>query len=116
VRPCLAVYIVGEDPASRIYVRRKQLACAAAGIESVHSDVLETATTDEFVAQVWRWNADPAIHGILVQPPLPKRVGWFAVMNAIDPPKDVDYPGGLRHSYRYSSLRRLNLRPDGSVC
>jgi methylenetetrahydrofolate dehydrogenase (NADP+) / methenyltetrahydrofolate cyclohydrolase len=90
IRPCLAVCLVGEDSGSRIYVRRKQQACAAVGILSIRADLPRTAHTEEILAVVQGWNADPTLHGILVQLPLPDHVDRFAVLDAIDPSKDVD--------------------------
>jgi methylenetetrahydrofolate dehydrogenase (NADP+)/methenyltetrahydrofolate cyclohydrolase len=90
VRPCLAVCLVGEDSASRIYVRRKQQACAAVGILSVRADLPRTALTAEVLDVIHGWNDDPLVHGILVQLPLPDHVDRFAVLDAIDPAKDVD--------------------------
>jgi methylenetetrahydrofolate dehydrogenase (NADP+) / methenyltetrahydrofolate cyclohydrolase len=90
VRPCLAVCLVGEDSGSRIYVRRKQQACAAVGIESRRAELPFTVTTDQVLEVVQRWNADGSVHGILIQLPLPDQVDRFTVLNAIDPAKDVD--------------------------
>jgi methylenetetrahydrofolate dehydrogenase (NADP+)/methenyltetrahydrofolate cyclohydrolase len=90
LRPCLAVCLVGEDSGSRIYVRRKQQACAAVGIESVRADLPRTARTEEVLDIVHGWNANNAVHGILVQLPLPDHIDRFAVLDAIDPAKDVD--------------------------
>jgi methylenetetrahydrofolate dehydrogenase (NADP+)/methenyltetrahydrofolate cyclohydrolase len=94
VQPCLAVCLVGDDPASRIYVRRKQLACAAVGITSLRVDLPESASTDQVLALIRSWNVDPAVHAILVQLPLPDHIDRQAVLNAIDPAKDVDCLGG----------------------
>ena len=90
VTPGLGVVIVGEDPASKVYVRNKALACDKAGMHSeVHA--LAAATTQaQLVDFVCRLNADPAIHGILVQLPLPAHLDAHAVIEAIDPAKDVD--------------------------
>jgi methylenetetrahydrofolate dehydrogenase (NADP+)/methenyltetrahydrofolate cyclohydrolase len=90
VVPGLAVVIVGEDPASQIYVRNKALASGAIGMHSeVHA--LPTETTEaHLIAFVKRLNADDAIHGILVQLPLPKHIESRAVIEAIEPEKDVD--------------------------
>ncbi len=88
--PGLAVVIVGDDPASRVYVRYKALACERAGLASwVHALPADTpqARLVEFVRSL---NADPAVHGILVQLPLPKPLDARAVIEAIDPAKDVD--------------------------
>jgi methylenetetrahydrofolate dehydrogenase (NADP+)/methenyltetrahydrofolate cyclohydrolase len=90
VRPGLGVILVGEDPASQTYVNSKGKACADLGM---HSETLRMpADTSEAVviAQVSAWNADPRIHGILVQMPLPKHINEQRVIEAIDPRKDVD--------------------------
>ena len=88
--PGLAVVLVGDDPASAIYVRNKTAACASAGFHSVQRDLPATASQTEIVAEVEALNRDPAIHGILVQLPLPAGVDSDAVTRAIDPVKDAD--------------------------
>jgi len=90
VQPGLAVVLVGDDPASAIYVRNKTKACQQAGI--AHFDhLLPAATTQaELLALVQQLNADPAVDGILVQLPLPKGTDAAPVLRAIDPAKDVD--------------------------
>jgi methylenetetrahydrofolate dehydrogenase (NADP+)/methenyltetrahydrofolate cyclohydrolase len=88
--PGLGVVLVGDDPASAIYVRNKTLACAEAGFHSVQRHLPATATQAEILAEVEAFNADPAIHGILVQLPLPAGVDSEAVTRAIDPAKDAD--------------------------
>ena len=88
--PGLAVVIVGEDPASQIYVRNKHLATEAAGMHSVKRVLPATATQDEVLEVVHALNADPAVDGILVQLPVPKQVDSKAVIDAIDVTKDVD--------------------------
>jgi len=90
IRSCLAVCLVGDDSGSRIYVRRKQQACAAVGIESRRVELPFTATTEQVLEVIQRWNVDPSVHGILVQLPLPDHLDRFAVLDAIDPAKDVD--------------------------
>jgi methylenetetrahydrofolate dehydrogenase (NADP+) / methenyltetrahydrofolate cyclohydrolase len=88
--PGLAVVIVGEDPASKVYVRNKSLACERIGMHSeVHALCADTALA-QLVDFVRRLNADPAVHGILVQLPLPKKLDPRAVIEAIAPEKDVD--------------------------
>jgi methylenetetrahydrofolate dehydrogenase (NADP+) / methenyltetrahydrofolate cyclohydrolase len=88
--PGLAVVIVGEDPASQVYVRNKALASGAIGMHSeVHALPADT-TEAHLIAIVKRLNANAAIHGILVQLPLPKHVESRAVIEAIEPEKDVD--------------------------
>ena len=87
--PGLAVVLVGDDPASLSYVRAKGRACESLGIHSVQIDLPANATTEDVLATVERLNADDAIHGILIQLPLPGQ-DEQQVLNAIDPDKDVD--------------------------
>jgi methylenetetrahydrofolate dehydrogenase (NADP+)/methenyltetrahydrofolate cyclohydrolase len=86
----LAVVLVGENPASRIYVRNKIKASAAAGIESSHVELPETSSQGRLLSTIERLNRDPRVHGILVQLPLPATIDSRAVIEAIDPDKDVD--------------------------
>ncbi len=95
VEPCLAVCLVGDDPASQIYVQRKQQACAVVGIKSVRVDLPAGVAQAELDQLICRWNANPAIHGILVQLPLPAQIDRFAVLDGIDPGKDVDGTGSV---------------------
>ncbi|MDB5441960.1 MAG: folD [Phenylobacterium sp.] len=90
LQPGLAVVLVGEDPASQIYVRSKGEHSLAAGMHSVTHRLPAEATQDELMALVAALNADPAIHGILVQLPLPKHLDEKAVLMALSPDKDVD--------------------------
>ncbi len=88
--PGLAVVIVGEDAASRVYVRNKALACERAGVASwVHAMPADTPQA-RLVGFLRELNADPSVHGILVQLPLPRTIDARAVIEAIDPAKDVD--------------------------
>jgi len=89
-RPGLAVILVGENPASQVYVRNKVNACAEAGFHSVKLDYPADAAPAEVLAKIAELNADPAIHGILVQLPLPPQFDEDAVLEAISPEKDVD--------------------------
>ena len=90
IRPGLAVILVGEDPASQVYVRNKVNACAQAGFHSEkHSYPADVEAATVF-AKIAELNADPAIHGILVQLPLPPHFDAEAVLEAIAPEKDVD--------------------------
>jgi len=89
-KPGLTVVIVGEDPASQVYVRSKGKATEAAGMISTTHRLPETTTQDELLALVRDLNADPAVDGILVQLPLPKHIDESRVIAAIDPDKDVD--------------------------
>jgi methylenetetrahydrofolate dehydrogenase (NADP+)/methenyltetrahydrofolate cyclohydrolase len=89
-RPGLAVVLVGEDPASTVYVRMKGKACEEAGMHSVTIRLPATTTQDELIAKVRELNADPAIHGFLVQMPVPKQIDPDTIIRTIDPAKDVD--------------------------
>ncbi len=86
----LAVVIVGADPASRIYVRSKHRMCKRVGIRSFQHELPENTQQTELEALIDRLNADPAVHGILVQLPLPKHLDEDAVLERISPMKDVD--------------------------
>jgi len=88
--PGLAVVLVGEDPASEVYVRNKGIQTRAAGMESFEHKLPAGISQDELMAVIARLNADPAVHGILVQLPLPGHLDSEAVINAINPAKDVD--------------------------
>ncbi len=88
--PGLAVVLVGEDPASRAYVRSKDKTCSELGMFSQKFELPATTTQEELVALVEKLNADPLIHGILVQSPPPPHINEAAVIEAIDPRKDVD--------------------------
>ena len=90
VAPCLAVILVGEDPASQVYVRGKINDCAECGILSRSIRLPATATQAELLAQVAALAADDTVHGILVQLPLPARIDERAVIDASPPQKDVD--------------------------
>ena len=90
VRPGLAVVIVGDDPASRLYVRNKGLRAEEAGFHSVTHALPEDTPQSELDALIRELNGDPAVHGILVQLPLPDHLDANAVLAAIDPDKDVD--------------------------
>ena len=89
-KPGLAVVLVGEDPASSVYVRSKGKATVAAGMESFEHRLPESTGEAELLALIARLNADPAVDGILVQLPLPKHIDERAVITSIDPEKDVD--------------------------
>lgn len=88
--PGLAVVLVGEDPPSLAYVRSKVRACREVGIQSVQVNLPGTAPTEAVLSAVGALNRDPAVHGILVQLPLPPQVDAARVIAAIDPAKDVD--------------------------
>lgn len=90
VTPGLAVILVGEDPASQIYVKNKGLGCAQVGMHSVTIRLPETTTQQELETQIDQLNGDAAIHGILVQLPLPAGLDEAAALARIAPEKDVD--------------------------
>src|ERR1700760_3348544 len=88
--PGLAVVLVGNDPPSEVYVRSKQKQTQAAGMASFEHVLPADVAQDELFALIARLNRDPAVHGILVQLPLPKSLHTETIINAIDPAKDVD--------------------------
>jgi len=106
ITPGLAVIIVGEDPASKVYVANKVKACAELGLHSEH--VVMTADTPEatLLAKIAELNNNPKIHGILVQLPVPKHINSDKVLNAISPDKDVD---GF-HPMNVGALATGNMR------
>ena len=90
VKPGLAVVLVGADPASQVYVRAKGRAAAECGFHSEQHDLSPDTSEADLLALVQRLNADPAVHGILVQLPLPKAISAAVILEAIAPHKDVD--------------------------
>ncbi len=106
VKPGLAVVLVGENPASQVYVRNKVKACEDAGMHSVLEKYADTMTEAELLARVDALNKDPAIHGILVQLPLPKGIDAHKVIEAIAPEKDVD-------GFHVASAGALMVGQDG---
>ena len=89
-RPCLAAVLVGNDPASEIYVRNKERDCVKCSIDSRRFDLPESVSERELLELIARLNADDAVDGILVQLPLPQQISERKVINAISPDKDVD--------------------------
>lgn len=106
IQPTLAVLLVGNDPASNLYVSLKEKAAADVGIRTVIHRVHDLST-DEAVSLIHQWNSDTAIHGILVQLPLPATLDTDAIIQAIDPKKDVD-------SFHPSNREAL-VRGDGTM-
>ncbi|UNK41060.1 bifunctional methylenetetrahydrofolate dehydrogenase/methenyltetrahydrofolate cyclohydrolase FolD [Luteimonas sp. S4-F44] len=108
-RPGLAVVLVGSDPASQSYVRNKRRAAQKVGIQAFDFDLPVGTTEAELVALIDRLNADPAVHGILVQLPLPGIEDASRLIERIDPRKDVDgfHPANVGHL----ALRQFGLRP-----
>lgn len=90
IRPGLAAILVGDDPASAIYVRNKKTACEKAGLVTQEYRLGQSTTQEELLALIEKLNADPAIHGILVQLPLPPHIESRVVLEAVAPQKDVD--------------------------
>lgn len=88
--PGLATVLVGDDPASHVYVRSKRRACEQVGIKSWDHDLPASTSQDDLLALIADLNADPAVHGILVQLPLPGHIDEQAVLQAVDPSKDAD--------------------------
>lgn len=97
VQPCLATVLVGDDPASATYVRMKQNRSKKAGIGSLSVVLPAETTTEELVAELGKLSADPAVHGILLQHPVPGHIDERAAFEAIDPGKDVD--GVTMHAF-----------------
>jgi methylenetetrahydrofolate dehydrogenase (NADP+) / methenyltetrahydrofolate cyclohydrolase len=108
VKPGLAVVLVGEDPASQVYVRNKGKQTIEAGMESFEFKLPDTATQEELLKIVDQLNNDPKVNGILVQLPLPAQINETAVINAINPDKDVD-------GFHLINVGRLNTGAPGLV-
>jgi methylenetetrahydrofolate dehydrogenase (NADP+)/methenyltetrahydrofolate cyclohydrolase len=90
IRPGLATVLVGDDQASHVYVRNKQRTCEDLGMHTVGHELPATTSQEDLLALVQRLNHDPAIHGILVQLPLPKPLRSEPILNALSPDKDID--------------------------
>ena len=116
IHPGLTAVLVGEDPASHIYVRNKMRACEKVGIRSQTLRPPETLSTEELLAVVQDLNRDPEVDGILVQLPLPKQVDSERVLLAIDPAKDVDgfHPMNVGHLVAGRSAPR-SCTPAGII-
>jgi len=90
LQPGLATVLVGSDPASEVYVKNKRKTAEAIGFKSVHVELPADVSQDELISQVKALSADPSVHGILVQLPLPRHLDENAVLDVLDPAKDVD--------------------------
>lgn len=108
ITPGLAVVLVGDDSASQVYVRNKKAATIEAGMNSIEVLKPSSITQDELLKIVQQLNADPKVHGILVQLPLPKHIDSNIVINAIDPKKDVD-------GFHVINAGKLAVGQDGLV-
>ena len=104
----LALLLVGDDPASHVYVRNKGKACDEVGMRSTIVRHPADVSAEVVLAQVHAWNADPSVHGILVQLPLPKHINEEQVIMAIDPAKDVD-------GFHPMNAGRLMIGADGFI-
>ena len=114
--PGLAVVLVGEDAASQVYVRNKGIATKEAGMVSLEFKMPADTTQDDLLAKVRALNADPAVNGILVQFPVPAQISQQAVIDTIDPAKDVDGLNPLNAGRLVSGLQALTpCTPLGSV-
>ena len=116
----LAVVLVGEDPASQVYVRSKGKQTLEAGMNSYEHKMPAETTQEELLAKVEELNNDPAVHGILVQLPVPDHIDDHAIINAIDPNKDVDgfhviNSGRLATGARGASAPLVPCTPLGSI-
>ncbi len=107
--PGLAVILVGQDPASQVYVKNKRVSCEQAGIHSVAHDLSEDTTQKDLLQLIHSLNRDNSIHGILVQLPLPAHIDPETIIEAIDPQKDVD--GFHPYNVGRLMLRCPTLRP-----
>lgn len=108
ITPGLAVVLVGEDPASQVYVRNKGKQTVKAGMHSFEHRLPASTSQPELLALIDQLNEDPSIHGILVQLPLPEQIDEAAVINAIRPEKDVD-------GFHLSNVGKLAIGADGIV-
>ena len=110
IYPCLCTILVGDDPASTIYVRNKHRACSEVGIETKDNKIDSSIEEKKLIELIKSLNEDPSIHGILMQLPLPPHINQFNVINAINPKKDVD---GLTY---YNAGLLLNKRSTFIPC
>lgn len=117
VKPHLAVVIVGDDPASHVYVNNKVKACERLGIISTHISLPSNTTESELVTEIERLNADDSIHGILIQSPLPKHMDEEGITDLISPPKDVDgfHPVNLGRLVQGRTDGMLPCTPAGVI-
>lgn len=112
ILPKLVVIVVGEDPASAVYVRHKQKACEKVGMDSEKLSYPAEITQEELLAKIGELNADPKVHGMIVQLPLPKHINADEVIKHIDPYKDVD---GF-HAYNVGKMVTNKAYEDLASC
>ena len=108
IKACLAVIIVGSDPASQVYVKNKKTACEYCGIRSLSYELPEDTKEDELLALIKKLNEDPEVDGILVQLPVPEHIDEDRIIEAIDPAKDVD-------GFSRRSVGALSIGSNGFV-
>lgn len=108
ISACLAVIIVGEDPASQVYVKNKKTACEYCGIRSLSYELPENTSEKDLTELIEKLNRDDTVDGILVQLPLPKHINEDNIIEAIDPGKDVD-------GFSRRSVGALSIGTDGFV-
>ena len=115
VQPHLAVIIVGDDPASHVYVNNKVKACQRLGIKSTHVELSSDVSEDELISIVHEMNADRSLHGILIQSPLPDHIDEEAITDLLNPSKDVDgfHPTNLGRLVQGRSDGLLPCTPSG---
>jgi methylenetetrahydrofolate dehydrogenase (NADP+)/methenyltetrahydrofolate cyclohydrolase len=115
--PCLAVILVGDDPASQSYVKGKSKACEEIGIKNITLRLHKDTSEIEMLRKIQELNLDPNVHGILVQLPLPNHIDERKVMNFIDPRKDVDgfHPFNVDALYSNKSNGILPCTPKGII-
>ncbi|MCR4564190.1 MAG: bifunctional methylenetetrahydrofolate dehydrogenase/methenyltetrahydrofolate cyclohydrolase FolD [Clostridiales bacterium] len=116
IRPCLAVIIIGDDPASRTYVNNKKKACEATGILSKEISLDKEATTEQLLNVINELNDDMSVHGILCQLPLPKQIDENKIIAAISPEKDVDAFHALNVGRLFQGVQNLQpCTPSGVI-
>ena len=116
IEPCLAVVLVGDNSASKVYVSNKQKACEAVGIKSVSHVMPEATTEEELLNLIEELNADKSVHGILVQMPVPKHIDDRKVIMAISPDKDVDCFHPVNVGYLHTGAKGfLPCTPAGII-
>ena len=116
IEPCLAVVLVGDNSASKVYVSNKEKACAAVGIRSVSHVLPEATTEEELLKLIDELNADQSVHGILVQMPVPKHIDDRKVIMAISPDKDVDCFHPMNVGYLHTGAKGfLPCTPAGII-
>jgi len=110
IYPCLSTILVGDDPASAIYVRNKHRACSEVGIKTKDNAIKSSIGEKKLIELIKTLNEDKSVHGILLQLPLPDHINQFNVINAIEPQKDID---GLTY---YNAGLLLNKQPSFIPC